>query len=155
MHTLPLILNRPPRLDTTSIFRPHGRFHVRAEGQLLLTDVTGPWNRELIEHWAQQARQIAIGFSPDRPYIGVTTVHESILCPADALNRIQRALEYSKTNLSCLANIIIAADDVEGRDLVIDKYQRIGLDGFFADATSATAWAFNKLREYQSNSRAS
>ena len=132
-----------------SIFRPHGRFHIWIEGQLLLTEVTGPWNRELIEYWAAQARQLTQEFSADRPYVAITTVYDSILCPSDAIDRIAQAIEFSHTNLPCLENLMVAAHDVEGRELVQSTYRRIGIRRFYTKFEDAKAWAEQALREHQ------
>lgn len=133
-----------------TVFRPHGRFEIWTEGQLLLTEVTGPWNRELVDHWAQQARKLAITFTPERPYIAITTVLVSMLCPANALERIQQAIDYSKRELACLANVIVADVSVEGRELVKDSYRRIGLTDFFTDLESAKMWAIQTLQNHRS-----
>lgn len=134
-----------------SIFRPHGRFHIWIEGQLLLTEVTGPWNRELIDYWAAQALQLAQQFSADRPYVAITTVYNSILCPNDAINRIAQAIEFSHTQLPCLENLIVAAADVEGRDLVQSTYRRIGLRRFYTQFEDAKAWAEQALQAHSAN----
>ncbi|MBC3875476.1 hypothetical protein [Undibacterium flavidum] len=131
-----------------AIFRPHGRFKIWIEGQFLLTEVTGPWNRELIEYWAAQALELAQEFTTARPYIAITTVYESILCPGDAIDRIAKAIEYSHTQLPCLGNLIVAADNVEGRDLVLSTYRRIGLHHFFPDFASAKIWAEHALKTH-------
>lgn len=130
-----------------TLFRPPGRFKIWTEGQLLLTEVTGPWNRELVDHWAKQALQLAGTFSPDRPYVAITTVFVSILCPADALERIKQAIDFSQHELPCIANIIVADASVEGRELVKETYARIGLPGFFEDLESAKNWAKQALQE--------
>lgn len=132
-----------------SIFRPHGRFKIWVEGQLLLTEVTGPWNREMVEYWAAQALQLAQQFSAERPYVGITTVYESILCPNDAIDRISQAIAFSRTQLPCLGNLIVAAENVEGRELVRSTYRRIGLQHFFPDFVSAKTWAEHALQNHQ------
>lgn len=131
-----------------AIFRPHGKFQVWTEGQLLLTELTGPWNRELVEYWAAQALQLASTFSAERPYIGITIVHDSILCPADAIDRIARAIQVSLTKLHCIENVIVAADSVEGKDLVKSTYRRMGLRHFFNDLDSAKAWAEHTITNH-------
>ncbi|WP_395006119.1 hypothetical protein [Undibacterium sp.] len=131
-----------------AIFRPHGKFQVWTEGQLLLTELTGPWNRELVEYWAAQAFELASTFSVERPYIGITIVHDSILCPADAIDRIAQAVQVSQTKLHCIENVIVAADSVEGKDLVKSTYQRMGLRHFFSDLDSAKAWAEHTMTNH-------
>jgi hypothetical protein len=131
------------------VFRPHGRFKVWTEGQLLLTEITGPWNRELVEYWAEQARDLVTVFSPERPYVAISTVFESILCPADAIERIAQVVQHSRANLPCLANVIVVAKDVDGCDIVKQTYQRIGLEHIFEDFDSAKAWAEQIIKEQQ------
>nr|WP_315476785.1 hypothetical protein [uncultured Undibacterium sp.] len=131
------------------VFRPHGRFKVWTEGQLLLTEVTGPWNRELIDYWAKQALDLVTEFSAERPYVAITTVFESILCPADAIERIAQVVQHSRTHLPCLANVIVAAKDVDGRDIVKRTYQGIGLEPIFEDFDSAKSWAERIIKEQQ------
>ena len=131
------------------VFRPHGRFKVWTEGQLLLTEVTGPWNRELVDYWAQQALDLVTEFSPERPYVAITTIYESILCPADAIERIAQAVQRSRTNLPCLANVIVVAKDVDGCDIVKQTYQRIGLEHIFEDFDNAKSWAEHLIKEQQ------
>lgn len=130
-----------------TLFRPHGRFKIWIEGPLLLTEVTGPWNRELVDHWATQALQLASTYSVDRPYVAITTVFASILCPADALERIKQAIDFSQRELPCIANLIVADASVEGRELVKENYARIGLPGFFEDLESAKNWAQQALQQ--------
>jgi hypothetical protein len=131
-----------------AIFRPHGKFQVWTEGQLLFTELTGPWNRELVEYWAAQAFELASTFSVERPYIGITIVHDSILCPANAIDRIAQAVQVSQTKLHCIENVIVAADSVEGKELVKSTYQRMGLRHFFNDLASAKIWAEQTISDH-------
>lgn len=132
-----------------SIFRPHGKFKIWVEGQLLLTEVTGPWNRELVDFWAAQALQLAQQFSAERPYVAITTVYDSILCPNNAIERIAQAIAYSQSQLPCLENLIVAAETVEGRDLVLSTYHRIGLRHFYTRFEDAKAWADQAILVHQ------
>ncbi len=135
-----------------AIFRPHGKFRVWIEGQLLITELTGPWNRELIEYWAAQALPLASQFSAVHPYIAITIVHESILCPADAIDRIARAIQFSRSQLHCIENVIVAADNVDGKDLLKSTYHRIGLQHFFNDFDSAKHWAEQAIIQHGKSS---
>lgn len=135
-----------------AIFRPHGKFRVWIEEQLLITELTGPWNRELIEYWAAHALPLASQFSVEHPYIAITIVHESILCPGDAIDRIARAIEYSRNQLHCIENVIVAADDVDGKDLLKSTYHRIGLQHFFDDFDSGKRWAEQAIIQHGKSS---
>jgi hypothetical protein len=73
-----------------------------------------------------------------------------MLCPANALERIQQAINYSQRELACLTNVTVAVVSVEGRQLVKDSYRRIGLPDFFADLESAKMWANQTLQNHRS-----
>ncbi|MBC3882133.1 hypothetical protein H8K35_12130 [Undibacterium sp. LX40W] len=122
------------------VFRPHGKFKVWIENQFLLTEVTGPWNRELVDYWAQHALPLAKSFSSSLPYVAITTVHESILCPPDALERIAQVVQYALKNLPCLGHAIVANDTVSGRDIVRFSYEKIQIEHIFENIEQAKTW---------------
>lgn len=138
-------------LTSEMLFRPHGHFSVRVEGQILLTEVTGPWNLELVEYWATQALGLAQGFRKDFPYVAVTIIHDSMLCPLDALERVAQGVAYARQNLACVGHCIVVAPDVDGREIVRNAYQRIGLGLFFADLEQALHWASQCLSKFRSD----
>ena len=73
-------------------------FSVYVHEQILLTEVTGPWNRELVDYWAEQAFVLAQQFSRERPYVAVTEVYESMLCPLMHLN-VSVVLLHTRINI--------------------------------------------------------
>lgn len=117
------------------------------EDQFLLTEVTGPWNRELVDYWAQQALPLAQSFSSSLPYVAITTVHESILCPPDALARIAQVVDYAIKNLPCLGHAIVADRMVSGRDIVRYSYEKIQLEHIFDNLHQAKTWARELLEQ--------
>jgi|GEM_PF-1974135 len=122
-------------------FRPHGQYRVRREGQLVLTDVTGPWNRELVELWALAAHPYAEAAGRDGPYVGIAIIRESMLCPPDALVALADAIRYTAIHQNCIAQLIVAGREVEGRDLVepayAPLYAGVMASGFFYDLADA------------------
>lgn len=117
------------------------------EDQFLLTEVTGPWNRELVDYWAQQALPLAQSFSSSLPYVAITTVHESILCPPDALERIAQVVDYAIKKLPCLGHAIVADHTVSGRDIVRFSYEKIQLEHIFDNLHQAKTWARELLEQ--------
>jgi hypothetical protein len=136
-------------LNTTAnfVFRPHGKFETWIEGQFLLTEVTGPWNVELVDYWSHQALALARQFSKERPYVSITVVHESILCPPEALEKIALATQYANDHLTCLGHCVVAGSDVDGRDLVRFLYEKIRLEHIFEDLEEAKSWAEELVKE--------
>jgi hypothetical protein len=130
-------------------FRVHGAFNIHLEGALLVSEVTGPWNMELIEAWGTEAlRLLGTRPAPD-PLVAITTVHESILCTAEALQALRNMAIYAARHMQCLGVAMIAAPGIEGRALLGPTYRRIyeGVSPFdiFTDFDSGQAWALELL----------
>ena len=60
---------------TSPHFRIHGDFSWYVEGRLLITDVTGPWNKELVESWAATLHPSALALSRTGPHVGIAHIH--------------------------------------------------------------------------------
>ncbi len=134
-------------MATNFVFRPHGTFKTWVEDQFLLTEVTGPWNVELVEYWSQQALSLARQFSKDQPYVAITVVHESMLCSPEALEKIAAATEYGERYLPCLGHCVVAAKEVDGREVVRYMYEKIRLEHIFEDMDEAIRWANGLIKE--------
>jgi hypothetical protein len=117
------------------VFRAHGRFRSTTEGQILVTYVTGPWNRELIKEWMKEMGPVAMEVAARGPYVGIAVIDESMLCPPDAMELLAKTVKYSAESMGCLANLVVAAPGVEGRHFVepnyIRMYEGVTLYGFF------------------------
>jgi hypothetical protein len=136
-----------------SAFRPHGHFANHVEGRLIVSEITGPWNRELVQYWARQCLPPATLLAKDGPYVGIAVIRNSMLCPADALEELARVVRYSATRLNCIAHVIVADASVDGRDFLEPVFARI-YDGVVAHAIfytieEARAWSLALLRERQ------
>jgi hypothetical protein len=133
------------------VFRSHGRFRSTVEGQILVTYVTGPWNRELIKEWMREMGPVALEVSTKGPYVGIAVIDESMLCPPDAMELLGQSVKYASEKLRCLANLVVAAPGVEGRRFVEPNYVRIyeGVTqyGFFDTLEEARLRAWEILSE--------
>ena len=103
-------------------FRPHGQFTIRTEGRIVITDITGPWNRELIYAWGLEMNPIvrAIG-----PHVGIAVMHGSMICTHDAMAYLAKVVRFSVEKRQSLGHILVAGRDVEGRGLIDDLYIRM------------------------------
>ncbi|HYD79675.1 MAG TPA: hypothetical protein VEC06_07695 [Paucimonas sp.] len=136
----------------SEFFRPHGEFHIYIDGQILVTEVTGPWNKELVDRWARECYPPAKQLGALQPYAGIVIVRGSMICPPDAMEALARVVRYSKEKLNCLAHIVVADRTVEGRDLIEAAYARI-YEGvvaynFFYEYAEAKTWADALLRAH-------
>lgn len=130
-------------------FRAHGEFSTRVEGRLVISEVTGPWNIELVRECTAELHAMALPLAASGPHVGVAVIHGSILCPPDAFALLAGSIRYAARRLGCIGNCIVAGPQVEGRDLMQAQYAQIyvGLTpyGRFDDLDSARAWAFDLL----------
>ncbi len=135
-------------------FRPHGSFGIRVDGRLMMTEVTGPWNRELVDDWAAHCFEPARALSAAGPYVGITIIHQSMLCPPDALEALRKIGEYSTTRLGCVAHVIVADRSVEGRNLMESTFAKlfagVAEHRMFNELEPALAWSRAFLAQQES-----
>ena len=107
------------------VFLPHGQFHSWIDGRYVISDVTGPWNKELVVDWVGHVYPFAQELSLTGPHVGIAVVHQSLMCPPDALEELGLAVRYSVRKLDCIAHLIVAAPSVEGREFMARTYGRL------------------------------
>ncbi len=135
----------------SKIFVPHGRFVAYVDDRLVISEVTGPWNRELIDAWAQALHPLAKAACADGPHVGIAVIHGSLLCPPDALEGLRKVVAYSVRHLDNIGHAIVADSGVEGRGLLAQTFAKI-YDGLvpyrlFDDLPAAKQWGQDLLRE--------
>lgn len=144
--TLETMLAKPP---SPHVFRSHGHFATRVEGRLIISDVTGPWNKELVEEWAYGSQPVAQAMSEHGPHIGIAVIKGSMLCTPDALKVLRQAAAHAAATLGCIAHVIVASKDVEGRDFVepnfIRAYEGVLPLAIFYTLDEARAWSLAQL----------
>ncbi len=137
--------NKPPPVTPTT-FRAHGKFFSRVEGRLMISEVTGPWNKELVEEWALGSNPVAKSLGM---HIGIAVIHGSMLCTPEALLVLRRAAEHAAKALSCVAHVIVADKSVEGRDFVessfIRTYRGVLPLAIFYTLDEAREWSLAQL----------
>ena len=130
--------------DMRHLFKPHGKFFLYRDGNILVTDITGPWNIELTKSWAKAAIPYSLEIQTIGAWGAVAIITESMLCSPDAMQALRKNVAYSVQRLGCVSHCIVAKADVLGRGLVEPAFQRAyeGLCpmNFFYDYDSAKRW---------------
>ena len=130
-------------------FQPHGKFSLYRDGNILATQLTGPWNIELIQAWAKATLPYTHEMQAIGAWGGVAIITESMLCPADAMAELRKNVAYSVQRLGCVSHCIVAKPDVAGRGIIEPVFQRIyeGLcaSNFFDDYESAREWTYAQI----------
>ena len=138
VYTRPMLHKKRSR----SLFRAHGQFSTRVDGRLIISDVTGPWNKELVEEWALASQPVALGVGR---HVGIAVIHGSMLCTPEALQVLRRSAAYAARVLDCVAHVIVADKTVEGRDFVepsfFKAYQDVLPLAMFYTLAEARAWS--------------
>jgi hypothetical protein len=134
-----------------SNFMPHGAYKLRLEGRVLVSELVGPWNLELVDTWMKAAHPMVKELAATGPHVHMTIVEGSLLCPPEALDRLAAVIVYTTAKMQCIGNPVVAAANVEGRALFEPMYARIydgsPPRGLFLDYASAKAWSLDLLAE--------
>jgi len=132
-------------------FQPHGEYKLRLEGRVLISELVGPWNLELVDTWMKAAHPMVKELAATGPHVHMTIVTGSLLCPPEALDRLAEVIVYTTAKMQCIGNPVVAAANVEGRALFEPMYARIydgsPPRGLFIDYKSAMAWSRELLAE--------
>lgn len=115
----------------------------------MISEITGPWNKELVEYWALHCYPQAKLLSDAGPYVGIAVIRESMLCPPDAMEALRKVVFLSTTKLHCIAHVIVADASVDGRDFLEPVFARIYAGvvehAIFYDIDAARAWSLALL----------
>ncbi len=128
-------------------YSQHGSFATRVEGRLIISDVNGPWNVELVRSWGREAHALAVGLSG--PHVGIAVLHGSVMCPPDAFALMREMIAYAIAHLDLIGNCVAADATVEGASLLEPLYANFYDPGtphrFFSDLDECKSWAAQLL----------
>lgn len=129
---------------TFGLFKPHGTFKLRSEGQILIQDVDGPWNEEMVAIWAPALRPYAEMLDAQGPWAAMVVFHGSLLTSPAAIQRMRKSISYSARTYRAVAYAAAAGPEVEGHSLASRVLGPVfdGLTPFecFDTVTAAQAW---------------
>lgn len=136
------------------LFPSHGKYSLYRDGQVLVTEVVGPWNLELVQEWARSAIPFSIEIQEDGPWAGIAIMSESMLATPDAMAALRKVVAASVEQFNCIAHIVVAAPGVAGKGVVEPAFEKVYeglcLSGFFDDYVSAKQWATKEIHQRKS-----
>ena len=125
-------------------FQAHGKFTLRVEGRLLITEVCGPWNVELVELWAKESRDLVKYLSARGKWASLAIVKQSLLSTPDAMAILGEVMSYAVKEANMVASAKVRTEDVEGFGLVEplfhNMYKNLCPFNFFTDTSAASDW---------------
>jgi hypothetical protein len=95
-------------------FSPHGTFHIRLEGQILVQEVGGPWNLEMVNVWASSLLPYAHQLEARGRWSALVVFEGSLLTSPDAIQRMRQFVNYSTQSFCEVACAAAASPEVEG-----------------------------------------
>jgi hypothetical protein len=125
-------------------FKPHGKADFRVEGQLILIELEGPWNAELVEQIHERVVELKATLIANGKWGLLIIISNSLLCPLETIDTIKRTVLEDAEQNGHAAVGLVAARSVEGRGLLEAWYCKL-YDGicpvaFFETLDEAKRW---------------
>lgn len=138
-----------PILDQAARFPAHGSFTTRIDGQLLLVDVLGPWNAELVAHYQKELDAVAARLAAAGRWAVVVQVFSCALFTPDAMGAMQWKAEVQARTLQRAATAFVIAPEIEGAGIIAPALHRVYAPSqpfaLLAEVPPALAWARAQL----------
>jgi hypothetical protein len=134
-----------------SVFRPHGRTEVWAEGAMVHVTAEGPFNREGADAFSQKMIELYRQLPAGLRFVNVTEFRVTMMATLDAWERLAGHLQrINESGLPLVATAWVIGPEVEGRALFAPRGEALFRDlgrvfAVFETMADAEAWAQEKL----------
>lgn len=141
------IVRRSTQDVTSSRFQPHGLVEITFEGDILLYECRGPFNKELVESLAVAQLEILQAANHHGPWVSICLMRNSAVGSPEAFARYSELMHTAKpAQFIPIATAFSVAPEVEGGRLMMPRYAAIYTDigrpfKIFEQLDEATAWA--------------
>jgi len=102
---------------------PGGRYDTRVQGQILISEVTGPWSVEQMDRWVDHTSIDNANLGERLPFANLIVMLESAMCPAAAMKVLRTHVDYLSKNTRLAAFALVNAAGVQGRGFVDSAYK--------------------------------
>ena len=114
-------------------FRPHGRVNFIKDGDLLICEATGPFNRQLLLAIADAERDMIVQMQVYERWADIVVIKENAMASPEALEEFSSYLTaLGRQNLNATVTALVLDDTVEGADIMtarlIDAYMDAGIN---------------------------
>ncbi|OYT93295.1 MAG: hypothetical protein CFE43_03340 [Burkholderiales bacterium PBB3] len=100
-----------------SIFVPHGQFHIRTQGQVVISEIQGPWNLEMMSAWGKGIAPITQALSAKGPVGSIGIYSHSLLTSPESLDLLTKMLRFSVAHYRVVCTADVYDASVEGHML--------------------------------------
>ncbi|OYU45804.1 MAG: hypothetical protein CFE44_05595 [Burkholderiales bacterium PBB4] len=127
-----------------SIFVPHGEFKIRTEGQVIISEIHGPWNVEMMRAWGQSFAPVAQALCVSGPVGSIGAYSHSLLTSPDSIALLGKLLRYGVEHyqVACTADVYDASVEgyVLGPRIFKSVYEGVVPSRSFARLADAVSW---------------
>ena len=131
-------------------FRAHGEASLRAEGQVVVAEIVGPWNLELIHDYQRRINELVEVVQQHGPWSLIIVLRIAAMCPPDAVKAIREGAIRQSGQEGRVSTAYVIAPDVEGYRFMDSVWRGIYADvhpfGIFETQEEAMAWSEEQLR---------
>ena len=126
------------------MFEPHGDTRFSIEGQMLLVELWGPWNAELVDVYTRLAAPLMAGLAAAGPWGVIAITRVSTMFTDDGADRLRALLRQPSPTLNRAATAFVIAPEVEGYrlcdPLLHEIYDPIAAFAIFESLLPAKTW---------------
>jgi hypothetical protein len=131
-------------------FSQHGEFELSIDGRLLVVDVVGPWNLELIQNYTAQVAPLARQLASTGPWVLISVARRSVLFTPEAIEALRETAQRHSAESRRVATAYVVGPTVEGYQVVNAIFEDIYRDvcpmAIFETRAEAEGWAAEQLR---------
>jgi hypothetical protein len=130
--------------SSVTLFKNHGDFHIRVEGRIIHSEVTGTWSIEAAQDYMRQLDRVVEQQMAGQPWGSVVMCRGSILFPLDMIAPLRERIAMWVSRFRQAAVATVVGPEVEGYGLLYPTLRSIyaGLIPFdiFDTTEAAIAW---------------
>ena len=131
-------------------FSAHGEFSLRQDDRLLMSELTGPWNIELVDRYRIEVAPFVERLATDGPWGQIVICHHSVLAPQDALKALSDSARVLAGRYDRVAVAYVLPPEVEGYGIMESVLTRL-YTGFqsvacFETLAPAREWTLAQIK---------
>lgn len=130
-------------------FPAHGTANITCTNQIIIANIEGPWNLELIELYRREMKPTIDQLTLKGPWGLIVNIHRSAICPPDAIDLIKQGVKADVTHNRRISTCYVIQSDVEGRRLMDPIWRSIYVDimpfEIFTTLDEAMSWTRQQL----------
>ncbi|QYK03078.1 hypothetical protein [Shewanella psychrotolerans] len=109
-------------------FPAHGSVEISCSNQIIVANIGGPWNLELIKIYREKMVTLFNQLKPNEPWGLIVCIHNSATCPPDAIELIKKGVQSDSIKNHRICTSYVISKETEGRRLMDPIWRKIYLN---------------------------